>query len=83
MLIDLLSNTMDDLIAERRSPWVLVKQIEGLQADRASEKALRERTESQVERLDAELIAARTPLAASSVSAVNIVKKDVEDEWEV
>ena len=75
-MTDLLSNTMDELIAERRSRRVLVKQIEDLQVDRASEKALRERTESQVERLDAELSAVRT---GASVSAVNLVKK--EDVW--
>ena len=38
VLIDLRSNTMDDLIAERRSRRVLVKQIEDLQADHVPRK---------------------------------------------
>jgi hypothetical protein len=56
---DLLSNTMDELIEERRNRRVMEKRIEDLQANCASEKVLRKRTESQVKRLDAELTAAR------------------------
>jgi hypothetical protein len=68
-MTDLLSNTMDELIAERRSRRVLDTRIEDLEADCASEKALRKRAESQVE--------------SASISAVNIGKKAVKDEWDL
>jgi chromosome segregation ATPase len=74
---DLLSNTMDELITERRSRRVLEKQIEDVEANSASEMALKKSAESQVERIGAQLA------ARASVPAVNIVKKEVKDECDV